>query len=149
MHFDFPGQDEKTWKAAYESVFTLALRRQFQSFAKNYVHPFIFEDPARKAEASRYELVLQYWFFYPTDDGGNNHEGDWEHINVIVSPLAHGGRMLSAGEIGSVLNGRGLDEGDGEGRLVIKRVEYFFHHWAMLLDYAHPNVYLPKQEWTA
>ncbi len=149
IYFDFPGHDEKTWKAAYESVFTLALQRQYQSFAKSYVHPFIYEDPARKAEESRYELALQYWLFYPTNDGGNNHEGDWEHINVIVSPLAQVGRMSTAEEIGLILNGHGLNEGDGEAQLVIKRVEYYFHHYVMLLDYSHPNVYLPRMEWRA
>lgn len=29
--------------------------------------------------------VIQYWFFYPYNDGYNNHEGDWEHINVRLS----------------------------------------------------------------
>mgnify|MGYP000217727337 CR=1 FL=1 len=31
------------------------------------------------------KLALQYWFFYPYNDAGNKHEGDWEHINVVVS----------------------------------------------------------------
>jgi hypothetical protein len=31
--------------------------------------------------------VIQYWFFYPFNDWANEHEGDWEHINVkITSP---------------------------------------------------------------
>ncbi|NIT36405.1 MAG: hypothetical protein GTN49_07880, partial [candidate division Zixibacteria bacterium] len=31
--------------------------------------------------------VIQYWFFYPFNDWVNDHEGDWEHINVrITSP---------------------------------------------------------------
>jgi hypothetical protein len=31
--------------------------------------------------------VIQYWFFYPFNDWANDHEGDWEHINVrITSP---------------------------------------------------------------
>jgi hypothetical protein len=29
--------------------------------------------------------VIQYWFFYPFNLWANDHEGDWEHINVRVS----------------------------------------------------------------
>ncbi len=31
------------------------------------------------------ECVIQYWIFYPYNDNINNHEGDWEHINVVLS----------------------------------------------------------------
>jgi hypothetical protein len=29
-------------------------------------------------------LLVQYWFFYPYDKYVNNHEGDWEHVSVVV-----------------------------------------------------------------
>jgi hypothetical protein len=29
--------------------------------------------------------VIQYWLFYPFNDWVAKHEGDWEHINVLVS----------------------------------------------------------------
>lgn len=29
-------------------------------------------------------LGIQYWFYYPYNHWINNHEGDWEHINVIL-----------------------------------------------------------------
>lgn len=29
-------------------------------------------------------VVIQYWFYYPFNHATNRHEGDWEHINVIV-----------------------------------------------------------------
>ncbi len=29
-------------------------------------------------------LGIQYWFYYPFDDWINRHEGDWEHINIIL-----------------------------------------------------------------
>jgi hypothetical protein len=32
-----------------------------------------------------FETVVQYWIFYPYNDGYNNHEGDWEHINVRLN----------------------------------------------------------------
>ena len=31
--------------------------------------------------------VIQYWFYYPFNDASNIHEGDWEHIAVIVDGL--------------------------------------------------------------
>lgn len=31
------------------------------------------------------KYVLQYWFFYPFNDWVTDHEGDWEHINVVVT----------------------------------------------------------------
>ena len=47
-------------------------------------HFFIHEDPALSGGA-RYSLVVQYWFFYPFNDSGNNHEGDWEHLSVVLT----------------------------------------------------------------
>lgn len=29
-------------------------------------------------------LALQYWFFYPFNDWVNRHEGDWEHVVVVL-----------------------------------------------------------------
>ncbi|MGD8719783.1 MAG: hypothetical protein PVH29_13295, partial [Candidatus Zixiibacteriota bacterium] len=29
--------------------------------------------------------VIQYWFYYPFNDWRNDHEGDWEHINVRIT----------------------------------------------------------------
>ncbi len=29
-------------------------------------------------------LAVSYWFYYPYDKFANSHEGDWEHINVIL-----------------------------------------------------------------
>lgn len=34
---------------------------------------------------ARGELVVSYWFFYPFNEWINHHEGDWEHINVVLS----------------------------------------------------------------
>lgn len=43
--------------------------------ATTYVHLF---------SVASGKVVIQYWFFYPFNAGGNNHEGDWEHVNVIA-----------------------------------------------------------------
>ena len=42
-----------------------------------YAHPY-YDYNAEKH-------VIQYWYFYPFNNWVNNHEGDWEHINVIIS----------------------------------------------------------------
>ena len=31
------------------------------------------------------QVVIQYNYFYPFNDFQNNHEGDWQHVNVIVN----------------------------------------------------------------
>jgi hypothetical protein len=84
----------------------------------------------------RYALVLQYWFFYPFNDGTNNHEGDWEHVSVIITTPAKsaaasllGARMTEA-EIQRTLNGEmPIDS------TVLAAVEYFFHETYVVLDY--------------
>jgi hypothetical protein len=35
-------------------------------------------------DRARGQLVVQYWFFYPFNEWINHHEGDWEHINVVL-----------------------------------------------------------------
>ncbi|RME76729.1 MAG: hypothetical protein D6785_13385 [Planctomycetota bacterium] len=29
-------------------------------------------------------LLIQYWFYYPYNKFINNHEGDWEHVNIVL-----------------------------------------------------------------
>lgn len=42
-----------------------------------YAHPFwLSKDDSL--------LAISYWFYYPYDKFTNNHEGDWEHINVVL-----------------------------------------------------------------
>jgi len=43
-------------------------------------------------DRARGELVVQYWFFYPFNEWVNHHEGDWEHINLIVQGPSRLGR---------------------------------------------------------
>lgn len=146
LFVDLPGSDPKSWRREYEHVFSQRLPRRYEGFLKAYVHPFIKETGLMNGEPA-YEFVLQYWFFYPWNDGGNNHEGDWEHINVVVSPLDAVTRPLHADEVRRILEGRGLDAAEPGEQLVIKRVDYYFHNKVMVLDYSSPNAYLPRDEW--
>ncbi|HEY7376217.1 MAG TPA: hypothetical protein VIF57_28910, partial [Polyangia bacterium] len=56
------------------------------------------------------ELVVQYWFFYPFNEWINHHEGDWEHINVVLRGPSRLGRA-------------------GEFRVV--GCEYYFHGYRL------------------
>ena len=143
MYWDFPGEGPATWRAEYQNAISGALNRRYEDFAKIYAHPFIREVSSNLGGTVGYEFVLNYWFFYPTNDGGNNHEGDWEHINVIVSPKSKVTGLLSADDIQAILGAP--DNADDP--LVIKRLDSYFHSKVMVLDYASPNVYLPRAEW--
>jgi len=148
IYFDFPGHDEKSWREEYENEFSKRLTLNYQTFVKTYVHPFIHEVRSDSDGQPGYEFVIQYWFFYPFNDGGNNHEGDWEHINVVIAPLNRAEKLLSESEIKNILQGEGLSDAvSHDEQLVIKRVEYYFHHKVMILDYTRPNVYLARDEW--
>lgn len=139
LYFDFPGQDEKSWGRKYEIEVLKWKYKHTQDFIKTYAHMFISDEGAQLLDTSGYEFVIQYWFFYPHNDGGNNHEGDWEHINVVISPIDRVKDFLSANDIYKIF--------EGAESLVIKRLEYYFHYKVMILDFSQPNVYIPKDEW--
>ena len=111
FHFEYTGGDSPTsWHASYRTE------------AENNTHPdqvyaYLFQRPEAwtlvqerppPAEPTRVktrdaEYIIQYWYFYPFNDWVNNHEGDWEHMNVV------------------------LDSQDPE-LAQIDRVEFYFHH---------------------
>jgi hypothetical protein len=144
MYFDFPGQDPGSWNREFEGSVHGSIARKYLGYAKAFVHPFISEVRGPGFEPPRYELVLQYWLFYPYNDAGNVHEGDWEHLNVVVTPRARTRRTepLAAVELSQLLDGPTVPE-----ELVIHRVEYYFHHWVFVADYLTPDVYAPRAEW--
>jgi hypothetical protein len=146
MYFDMPGYDEASWKAAWVNPSTERLRKAYQDFVKIYAHPFIH---AIDGDGAAWEFVIQYWFYYPLNDGGNNHEGDWEHINVVIAPRGGVTAPLDERAVRAILAGQGLDDADGDDQLVVKRVEYYLHHKLMVLDYSRPNVYAPRDAWAA
>src|SRR2546421_240230 len=142
MYFDFPGQDPASWNREFEGSVHGAIARKYLGYAKAFVHPFISDVRGPGFEPPRYELVLQYWFFYPYNDAGNVHEGDWEHINVVVTPQRQGTQPLAAAAMGQL-----LEQQPAPDQLLIRRVEYYFHHWVFIADYMTPDVYAPRAEW--
>jgi len=146
LFFDFPGTDPKSWKKEYENAISAALPQRYRSFIKAYVHPFIHEVTDSFEQTIGYELIMQYWFFYPFNDGGNNHEGDWEHINVVIAPLKTVDRLLDENTLQAILNGSFAPDGV-DNPLVIRRIDYYFHNKVWPLDFSSPNAYLPREVW--
>jgi hypothetical protein len=64
---------------------------------------------------ARGELVIQYWFFYPFNEWINHHEGDWEHVNVLLSGPAGGASRSSRSQLGDASDYRAVG------------YEYYFH----------------------
>jgi len=147
MFFDFPGEGPESWKKEFENNFSGLLPRHYRDFLKVYMHPFIKEVVSPLHGSQGYEFVLQYYFFYPTNDGGNNHEGDWEHINVHITPRSAVTRHLTADEVTGIL-AEGADFGqDRDDPLVMGSVDYYFHYQVYRMDFAVPNAYAPVEEW--
>lgn len=142
LYFDFPGEDPTSWNREFEGSVQGSMARRYLGYAKSFVHPFINQVRGPHFAPPHYELVLQFWFFYPYNDAGNTHEGDWEHINVVVTPRGHGTEPLAAADIARLLEGPAAPD-----ELVIRRVEYYFHHWTFLADYMTPDVYAQRAEW--
>ncbi len=147
LWFDVPGRGPKEWNQIFENPVTSSLREEWRSHVLIYSHPFL-REVVGAAGPEGYEFILQYWFYYPTNDGGNNHSGDWEHINVVVSPRDRVTRNLTEEEVLALIDGEWAGA-TGDEELVIKRVDYYFHSKVMQLDFGAPNVYLPRAEWEA
>jgi hypothetical protein len=147
LWLDYPGRGPKEWREIFENPVNETLREEWRGAVKIYSHPFL-REVVGAGGPEGYEFILQYWFFYPTNDGGNNHAGDWEHINVVVSPRDRVIRNLTEEEILRLLEG-GWNGATGDQELVVKRVDYYFHSKVMKLDFSNPNVYLSREEWEA
>jgi len=133
LFFDQPGTDLASWRRTFS-------RRDPTRGAKVFAHPFIHEIADGTDAAARYVLVMQYWFFYPFNDAVNTHEGDWEHINVLITtakraaaPAARSFRaaLLTEAEVRRILT----PSYDVEDSLTISAVDYFFHQNVSTIDY--------------
>ena len=75
--FDFSGTDTTGWNAEYKRI-----GENFPNTA--YVH--IYKRVVDQYRASHDSVtVIQYCYFYPYNHWWNNHEGDWQYIDVVVS----------------------------------------------------------------
>lgn len=157
LFFDFPGEKPGDWRSEYQNLISGRLPRSYRDYRQIYVHPFIQQADTPPSGESRYELVLQYWFFYPFNDGGNDHEGDWEHLNVVLTTRGAAGTALEPATIRRILGPGGEANRRPDGRtirqplpveeLLMGRLEYFFHKNVMVVDFLDPDVYQPRDAW--
>jgi len=68
--------DDSAWRVRWRE---LAGRQPDRSAFRptQYAHLFWLDRP-------RGLLAIQYWFYFPFNEWINHHEGDWEHVNVIL-----------------------------------------------------------------
>jgi uncharacterized membrane protein YgcG len=59
------------------AIFTLPNSSRFFKYNNNVY--------GRQFEPNENYIVIQYWFFYPYNNWRNNHEGDWEMIQIILN----------------------------------------------------------------
>jgi len=132
LFVDLPGDGPSTWRRIYS-------RLDPKRGSHIFVHPFIYESPAPDADR-RFQLVFQYWFFYPFNDAVNTHEGDWEHINVLVttraaaltaSPRSAAHALLDSATLAAIL----APSSTADDSLIIAAVDHYFHESVLTLDY--------------
>ena len=82
LHFNYPGNVASEWNEAYFDADGDYFGEDFPNTA--YVH--IYERTIDDYRGTYDPItVIQYKYFYPYDDWWNNHEGDWQGIDVVVS----------------------------------------------------------------
>jgi hypothetical protein len=80
---DAPGDDHEVggrtrWRQRWEALAGSSPDARTAFPPTQYAHLFWFN----RAEGL---LGIQYWFYYPFNEWLNHHEGDWEHIDVILA----------------------------------------------------------------
>ena len=131
LFFDLPGRSTREWARTRAHLDSLP--------PATYAHLFLDRvDGAGVPDSlARYDPIMQYWFYFPGNDSGNDHEGDWEHINVHLTTRARAGGgnpaewFPSKSQIDSILDPALPLRSD----LVISAVDYYFHHYVAILDY--------------
>jgi hypothetical protein len=112
---DAPGDDRlqagvSTWRRSWREA---QAARPAATTPTQYAHMFWLDRASGL-------LVIQYWFYYPYNEWINHHEGDWEHINVVLQGSCATGSCRV----------------DGPGDFVPVDYEFYFH--SHRLDTAHP-----------
>lgn len=79
--------NDETWTAGWQ-----AAQGSDDPTAANYP-PTTYAHPFWLSKADRL-LAIQYFNYYPYDKFTNNHEGDWEHVNIVVRYPSSGAPTL-------------------------------------------------------
>jgi hypothetical protein len=131
---DAPGDDRRadgmsSWRRSWQQA---RAARPETTTPTQYAHLFWLDRAAGV-------LVIQYWFYYPYNEWINHHEGDWEHINVVLQgTCGHLSKVdsTSPGRPTKVDSDRGacrVDEGGD-----FKPVDYEFYFHRFRVDTSHP-----------
>ena len=131
LFFDLPGRNTGEWARTRVHLESLP--------PAVYAHLFLDRvSPADTPDSLQtYDPIVQYWFYFPGNDSGNDHEGDWEHINVHITTRARAASgqpshwFPSVAELDAMLDPE-VPLGDS---LIISAVDYYFHHYVAVLDY--------------
>ncbi|MCY3681208.1 MAG: putative Ig domain-containing protein [Gemmatimonadetes bacterium] len=123
-HFEYPGNDKVSWNNTYTGS---GAKRGDNSEFSNTAYVHIFESGSN--------VVIQYYYFYPFNDFQNNHEGDWQHINVIVT--SHEPDMAELVGIDYKFHNNGLTYNSIGGRVFDPQVDF-----APAEGGTHPVVYI-------
>ena len=85
--FDYPGTTAAVWNAAYfgEGAYAGLDNNHRGSNYLNTNTAYVHIDSTTHSNYSGKLFVIQYHYFYPYNDWWNNHEGDWQRIDVVVS----------------------------------------------------------------
>jgi hypothetical protein len=120
-YFDFPGDSPKQWWQAYA-------RLRAGPDSARWAQPVVWAHPYLDGAG---RVVMQYWYCYPFNDHMSDHEGDWEHVNVVLN----------------------------EDRASIREIHYYFHDRSVRLpqgsylpeiqDGTHPVVYAGGRAYVA
>lgn len=79
---DFPGTNtgndytQETWSAEWRTI--QGIDHTTATYGPHQYAHFFWLDKGDRL------LAIQYFFYYPYDKFTNNHEGDWEHVNVVL-----------------------------------------------------------------
>ncbi len=125
VHFEYPGDDKTSWNSTYIGSGSKS-GDNFDNTA--YVNVFDKYDDD--------QFVIQYYYFYPFNDYQNNHEGDWQHITVIVSSIDATTAKLTG--INYRFHGQGLTYNE----IAATRIFNPQEHFAPAEGGTHPVVYV-------
>ena len=85
-YFDYPGKGKEGWNDTYFGESGRGPRAGENENFPNTAYVHIYKRVVDQYEATYDSVtVIEYKYFYPYNDWWNNHEGDWQGIDVVVS----------------------------------------------------------------
>ena len=84
MYLDYPGETPAQWDSTYFGKGDKRDDPQRGSIFSNTAYVHIYNRTIANYGTTPV-TVIQYHYFYPYNDWWNNHEGDWQRIDVVVS----------------------------------------------------------------